>query len=98
MYFSSHSAAIGVIASAVNLTAISWIWRWSSVRSNWCMSGRALARHLLLDQPLGVKHDLNRGSLAHPPRESDQTGPAAEIDVVHAGPVGDDEQIGVGDG
>ena len=33
--FSSHS---GVIASAVNFCAISWIWRWSSVRSNWVMA------------------------------------------------------------
>src|SRR6478672_7550094 len=41
MCFSSHSAANGVIASAVNLRAISWIWSWSSVRSNWLIS-RAL--------------------------------------------------------
>src|SRR5690349_8392994 len=35
--FSSHSAAWGVMASAVNCRAISWIWRCSSVRSNWLM-------------------------------------------------------------
>src|SRR5688500_12459219 len=35
MCFSSHSAAWGVIASAVKLRAISWIWRCSSLRSNW---------------------------------------------------------------
>src|SRR5688500_5051077 len=51
MCFSSHSEACGEIASAVNLTAISWIWRWSSVRSNWVMAG-SLAHYALLEQEL----------------------------------------------
>src|SRR5436190_10094654 len=41
--FSSHSAAKGVMASAVNFRAMSWIWSWSSVRSNWCDMASALA-------------------------------------------------------
>src|SRR5688572_28620616 len=45
MCFSSHSAACGVIAPAVNWRAISWIWRCSSVRSNWLMRG-ALAERI----------------------------------------------------
>src|SRR5687767_2709412 len=46
MCFSSHSAAWGVIASAVKARAISWIWRCSSVRSNWLIitaSGERMA-------------------------------------------------------
>src|ERR687893_2613036 len=98
MCFSSHSAACGVIASAVNLTAISWIWRWSSVRSNWLISQRALACDFGLGQPFGLEHNPNRRPLAHRPGEGDQARPAVEVDAVHRGPAGDDEQIGVGNG
>src|SRR5690606_7159106 len=36
--FSSHSAAKGVMLSAVNRRAMSWIASWSSVRANWSVT------------------------------------------------------------
>src|SRR3954454_8777641 len=78
MCFSSHSAANGVIASAVNLRAISWIWSWSSVRSNWLIARRALARGFFLKQSLEPQHVAHRVPLEHPAAEGGEVGPAVE--------------------
>src|SRR4029453_1843960 len=76
MCFSSHSAAKGVMASAVNLRAISWIWSWSSVSSNWCMGAACrlrprtqqdgLAGGLFLQQSFELQDMLRRPAVEDP--------------------------------
>src|SRR5574338_165713 len=106
MCFSSHSAANGAIASAVNLRAISWIWSWSSVRSNWLiarrpygavrLSARPHPRYrsvgwLLFQQPLELQHVPHGRPLEHPFPERCQVRPLVEADHL-LGPAGDDEE------
>src|SRR5436309_15366933 len=88
--FSSHSAANGVMASAVNLRAISWIWSWSSVRSNCVIARRSRARpatqqdwlsgRLGLKEAFELHHLANRGPLQHPLAETRQVRPFVEPD------------------
>src|SRR5687767_13732280 len=96
MCFSSHSAANGVIASAVNFCAISWIWRWSSVRSNWVMA-LPLAAAGRSSQPLGLEHGPDGLALLHAPAEGGKIGPAREVDAEFPGPPEHCEQVGIGD-
>src|SRR5436309_51416 len=104
--FSSHSAANGLMASAVNLRAISWIWSWSSVRSNCVIARRALggAPHVskmallsgfLLEQPFEPKHVAHRGTFEHPFAERLQVRPFVEPERLFR-PAGDHEQIDIG--
>src|SRR3954449_1017262 len=106
MCFSSHSAANGLIASAVNFRAISWIWSWSSVRSNWLIAGGSRAARrcqqdrlgcgFLLQQTLEPKDVAHRIPLPHPLVEGAQVGPAIEAAEHLFGPAGDHEQVRVG--
>src|SRR3954447_10387715 len=107
IFFSSHSAANGVIASAVNLRAISWIWSWSSVRSNCVITRRSRARpgrqqdwlggHLRLKQSFELHHLANRRPLQHPLAETGEVRPFVEADHFLR-PAGDHEKIGIGQG
>src|SRR3982751_3981696 len=106
IFFSSHSAAKGVIASAVNLRAISWIWSWSSVRSNCVIARRSRARPATqqdwlgggfrLEQPFELHHLANRGPLQHPLAEAREVRPSVEADHFFR-PAGDHEKIRIGE-
>src|SRR4051794_33148595 len=108
MCFSSHSAANGLIASAVNFRAISWIWSWSSVRSNWLIAGGSRAARrcqqdrlgggFLLQQSLEAKDIADRIPLLHPLVKGAQVGPAVDAAEHLVGPPHHHEQIGIGQG
>ena len=96
-----------VIASAVNLRAISWIWSWSSVRSNCVIAAGALGRLRMSASPLPARRvpppaTLRTAArcgpipLQHALAEGAEVRPPLEPDHLF-GPAGDDEQIGVGE-